>query len=246
MIDEEKFFAWLDGELSDDEATEVERQVAADPELQRRADEHRALITGLRNAFTPFAEAPLPARLTELVELRAAEEVVSLAKARERREARTAAKLSHPNIVPLWKQMAAMAATLALGIVVGNQLTGNPTSPIQTEAGRLVAGAELESALYARLASVPHEDGPRIVMTFRDRSGAICRTFEDKSASGLACRDRGDWRIVSVFQVPEGQGTDYRMAAGADFRLLELVDEHMVGEPFGAAEERAAQKRDWR
>ena len=39
---------------------------------------------------------------------------------------------------------------------------------------------------------------------------------------------------------------DYRMAAGADFRLLELVDEHMVGEPFDAAEERAAQKRDWR
>lgn len=238
MIDEEKFFAWLDGELSDDEATEVERQVASDPELQRRADEHRALTAGLRNAFTPFAEAPLPARLTELVEPRAAEEVVSLAKARERREARTAPLL--------WKQMAAMAATLALGIVVGNQLTGNPTSPIQTEAGRLVAGAELESALYARLASAPHEDGPRIVMTFRDRSGAICRTFEDKSASGLACRDRGDWRIVSVFQAPEGQGTDYRMAAGADFRLLELVDEHMVGEPFGAAEERAAQKRDWR
>ena len=237
MTDEAKFFAWLDGELSGDEAAEVERQIAADPELQRRADEHRALTAGLRNAFTAFAEAPLPARLTELVEPRAAEKVVSLAEARERREARTA---------PLWKQMAAMAATLALGIVVGNQLTGSPTSPIQTEAGRLVAGAELESALHARLASAPQEDGPRIGMTFRDRSGAICRTFEDKSASGLACRDRGDWRIVSVFQAPEGQGTDYRMAAGADSRLLELVDEHRIGEPFGAAEERAAQRRDWR
>ncbi|MES2902964.1 MAG: hypothetical protein V4696_02150 [Pseudomonadota bacterium] len=237
MIDEANFFPWLDGELSDDVAAEVARQVAADPELQRRADEHRALTAGLRNAFSPVADAPLPARLTDLVESHAAEKVVSLAEARERREARTA---------PLWKQMAAMAATLALGIVLGSQFAGNPTSPIQTEAGRLVAGAGLESALYTRLASAPHEDGLRIGMTFRDRSGAICRTFEDKSASGLACRDRGDWRIVSVFQASEGQGTDYRMAAGANSRLLEFVDEHMVGEPFSAAEERGAQKRDWR
>ena len=238
MIDEAKFFAWLDGELSDDEAADVERQVATDPALQRRADQHRALTAGLRNTFTPVAEAPLPPQLAEVLRTRAAKEIVSLDEARERREARIAR--------PLWKQMAAMAATLALGIVVGNQLTGNSTSSIQTKAGRLVAGAELESALYARLASALHEDGPRIVMTFRDRSGAICRTFEDKSASGLACRDREDWRILGVFQVPEGLGANYRMAAGADFRLLELVDEHMVGEPFGAAEERAAQKRDWR
>lgn len=238
MIDEAKFFAWLDGELSNDEAAEVERQVAADPQLQRRADEHRAVTAGLRNAFAPLAKASVPARLTGLLEPSAAEKVISLAEARDRREARTAPLL--------WKQTAAMAATLVLGILVGNQFSGNPTSPIQNEAGRLVAGAELESALYARLASAPHKDGPRIGVTFRDRSGAICRTFDDNFASGLACRDRGDWRIVGVFQSAEGQGTDYRMAAGADLRLLELVDHHRNGEPFDAAQERAAQKRDWR
>lgn len=238
MINETKFFAWLDGELSDDEAAEVEREVAADPQLQRRAEEHRALTAELRSAFAPLTEAPLPARLTGPLEPSAADKVFSLAEARERREARAAPLL--------WKHMAAMAATLVLGIVVGNQLTGNPTSPIQTEAGRLVAGAELKSALYAKLASAPQEDGPRIGMTFRDRSGAICRTFKDKFTSGLACHNQGDWRILGVFQAPEGQGTDYRMAAGADSRLLELADEHMSGEPLGAAEERAAQKRDWR
>jgi len=238
MIDDSKFFAWLDGELSGDEMVEVERQVAADPQLLRRADEHRMLTAGLRSAFAPFAEAPLPGRLTAAVQSQVSEKVASLAEARERREARSAPML--------WKQMVAMAATLVLGIVLGNQLTGSSTSLIQSEAGRLVAGAELESALYARLASAPRRDGPRIGMTFRDRSGAICRTFADKSAAGLACRDRTDWRIFGVFQATEGQGTDYRMAAGADPRLLDLVGEQIRGEPFSAAEEQAAQKRGWR
>lgn len=238
MIDDSKFFAWLDGELPDDEAAEVERQVAGDPRLQRRADDHRALTARLRNAFAPLAQAPLPPRLATLLEPRAGDKIVSLARARERRQARTAPLL--------WKQMAAMAATLVLGILVGNQFGSNPASPIETEAGRLVAGAELDSALYARLASAPHEDGPRIGMTFRDRSGAICRTFEDNAASGLACRERGDWRIVALFQAADSRVTDYRMATGADPRLLELVDQHSSGEPFDAAQERAAQKRDWR
>ena len=238
MIDDSKFFAWLDGQLSAEEMAEVERQVAADPQLLNRADEHRALTAGLRKAFAPVAQAPLPRPMTEGLQPDVSEKVVSLTEARERREARGA---------PVqWKQMAAMAATLVLGIILGNQLTPSSASPIEAEAGRLVAGAELESALNARLASAPNQNGPRIGLTFRDLSGAVCRTFTDKSAAGLACRDRTDWRILGVFQATEGQGTDYRMAAGADSRLLDLVGEQMRGEPFSAAEEQAAQKRGWR
>jgi hypothetical protein len=238
MIDEAKFFAWLDGELPADKAAEVERQVAADPELQRQAAEHRALAAGLRNAFAPVAEAPLPPRLTELLVPRAEDKVLSLAEARERREARTAP--------PLWKQLAAMAAALAIGVVVGNQLIGKSTSPIQAEAGRLVAGAELESALQTRLASAPADEGLRIALTFRDRSGAICRTFEVQAASGLACRENGDWRIRGLFQGAEGQSSEYRMAAGPDGRLLELVDANIEGEPLDATQERTAMNRGWR
>ena len=238
MIDEARFFAWLDGELPEDEAAEVERQVAADPSLQRKADEHRALNAGLRSAFAPVVAAPLPARLSELLAPNTEQKVINLADARERREARTGA--------PLWRQAAAMAATLALGMVVGNQLTGDPSGPVQVEAGRLVAGAELGSALYARLGSAPAGGGPRIGMTFRDRSGAICRTFEHQAASGLACREGGDWRIRGLFQGAEGQSTDYRMAAGADPRLLEMVDDSIQGEPLDDAQEKEAQSKGWR
>jgi len=243
MIDDAKFFAWLDGELPPDEAARVEAEVAASPELMRRADEHRALAGRLHGAFGAVAGQPAPDRLHRLIAADRGGKVVNLAEARAELEARRGP--------PLWTQMAALAATLAVGVFTGNLLTGGvfgggSSSPIQAESGRLVASADLENALYARLASAPEQDGPRIGLTFRDKAGAICRTFEAQAASGLACREGGDWRIRSVFQGPEGQVSDYRMAAGADPQLMEAVEAAIDGEPFDAAQERQAAERGWR
>ena len=243
MVEEEKFFAWLDGELPTDEAARVKAEVAADPELSRLADEHRTMATGLRSAFGSVEAQPIPERLQRSIRTDRGEKVVSLTDARVSREVRRAPSL--------WVQMGALAATLAVGIVTGNMLTsgflpGGSSDPIQTEAGRLVASADLESALYAQLASSPVESGPRIGLTFRDKTGAICRTFQDRAASGLACRESGDWRIRSVFQGGEGQSTDYRMAGGPNPRLLEEVDSIIDGEPFDSAQEKAAAEKGWR
>jgi hypothetical protein len=241
MVEDEKFFAWLDGELPPDEATRVEAEVAADPALSRRAEEHRAMAAGLRRAFASVASAPVPDRIAAVVHPRKSN-VVDLARVREVREARR---------TPLWAQIGALAATLAVGIFTGNLLTGGilgggPTGPIASEGGRLVASADLEGALYTQLASAPADSGPRIGLTFRDKTGAICRTFQDDNSSGLACREGGDWRIRGLFQAAEGQGSDYRMAAGADPRLMDMVEESMAGEPFDGNQEKVAQAREWR
>ena len=243
MVEDDKFFAWLDGELPADEAAQVEAEVADDPRLLRLAKQHRAMATGLRNAFATVEAQQVPERLRRSVETDRGERVVNLADARASREMRRAPSL--------WVQMGALAATLALGVVTGNMLSigflpGGSSDPIQTEAGRLVASADLENALYAQLASAPVEAGPRIGLTFRDKTGAICRTFEDRAASGLACRKSGDWRIRSVFQGAEGQPTDYRMAGGPNPQLLEEVDAIIDGEPFDAAQEKAAAEKGWR
>ena len=68
MIEEEKFFAWLDGELEPDEAARVEADVAADPELSRKADQHRALAASLQGAFATVSAAPVPDRISHAVE----------------------------------------------------------------------------------------------------------------------------------------------------------------------------------
>lgn len=235
MIEEEKFFAWLDGELAPDEAARVEAAVAADPELSRKAEEHRAMAASLRGAFAPVVAASVPEWITQAAR---PDNIVDLAKARESRQPR--------GKMPFWSQAAALAATLAVGIFTGSMLVGGRAGPILTQDGRLVAGGELKQALYAQLASAPAEHGPRIGMTYRDKSGAICRTFSDEHASGLACRDRDDWRIRGLFENAEGQSSDYRMAAGPNPRLMDMVDESIAGEPFDAAQEKAASERGWR
>jgi hypothetical protein len=228
MIKDERFFAWLDGELEPAEAAEVAALVAADPELQRKAEAHRALGARLGAAFDPVAAAPLPDRLTEA--MRAPEaEVVDLA---ARREARRS--------IPVRMQWAAMAATLAIGIVAGSMIGSAPPSPIGREDGQLVASGELEAALYTRLASAPADHGARIGLTFRDAAGELCRSFTDDGATGLACHQGGDWRIRGLFQAGEGQRSEFRMAAGQDPRLAELVDTTMAGEPLDADGERKA------
>ena len=241
MVEDEKFFAWLDGELPADEAARVEAEVAADRRLSRLAEEHRSMTAGLRTAFGEVEAQPVPDRLKSGFD-RSGETVVSLTDARAVREARKAPAL--------WVQMTALAATLAVGIFAGNMMTGmsvvGSSSPIEAEAGRFVASADLENALYAQLASAPAESGPRIGLTFRDKSGAICRTFEDRAASGLACRESGDWRIRSLFQAPEGQSTDYRMASGPNPQLMEAVEASIDGEPFDAAQEKAVAEKGWR
>ncbi len=228
MISDERFFAWLDGELDPAEAAEVNALVASDPALQRRADEHRVLGGRLSAAFDPIAAAPLPGRLVDAARPRQAE-VVDFASTREARRP-----------IPVRMQWAAMAATLAIGIAAGTMIGSSPSGPIGREDGRLVASGDLEVALYSRLASLPADDGTRIGLTFRDAAGDLCRSFTDDGAAGLACHEAGDWRIRGLFQAGEGQQSEFRMAAGADPRLAELVEATMAGEPLDAAGERQA------
>lgn len=234
IVDDDNFFAWLDGELEPEEAARVAAEVQASPDLTARAEQHRAMQRRLGQAFDPITAAPVPDRL--LAALRQQPDVVDLAAARRVREARTLKPL------PQW---AAIAATLAVGIFVGTAIPERNVSPVAVEGGKVYAAAALDQALSAQLASAPTGD-VRIGMTFRDRSGAICRTFSEASASGLACRSDGRWQVRGLFAAPEGQGGSYRMAGGVDPNLAALVDSTIAGEPFDAAQERSAREKGWR
>jgi hypothetical protein len=231
MIEDEEFYAWLDGELEGEAAARVAAQVAASRELSARADQHRKLAAGLRTAFDPVMEAVAPPRFESAP-------VIDLG-ARAAQGDRWRGRFG----VPQW---AAMAATLALGLLVGNLVGDRSGAPVQNRDGSLVAGASLDRALDEQLASNGVSNGVRVGLTFRDRRGSICRSFNDGAASGLACHDKGDWRIRGLFQGAEGQAGDYRMAAGEDPRLAALIDETIAGEPFDAPAEKAALEKGWR
>lgn len=231
MKDDEKFFAWLDGELGPAEAATMEARVAADPELTRLAAQHRALGAQMRSAFDPIAATPVPEQLQSA--LRPSAQVIDLAAARRRRT------------MPVFAQFAALAATLAVGVFVGTRLPQGPGGPVEVQGRKLYAAAALNTALDSELASAPAGD-VRIGITYRANAGEICRTFTEPAGSGLACRSGGRWQMKGLFAAPEGQSSDYRMAAGMDPALAALVDSTMAGEPLDAAGEKAAKERGWR
>src|SRR3954452_20540702 len=103
---DEKFFAWLDGELSGDQAAAMAARRAAAPHLAGLAEQHRAMQAQLKAAFDTVAEAPLFDQLNAAASPRDAK-VVDFAAAKRARAARSWRAL------PQW---AAIAATLAIGI----------------------------------------------------------------------------------------------------------------------------------
>lgn len=233
-IDDVKFFAWLDGELDAAEAAEVEAAVAADSRLSRMAEQHRAFGVQVRGAFGTVMEAPVPARLANAVNPPRA----ALIDFAARRTGRSWSPL------PQW---AAIAATLVIGVFVGTNLNGERgASPVEIRGGKMYAAAALDDALERQLASAGGAGQVRIGVTFRDPSGAICRSFTNESSSGLACRDRKDWQVRGLFTAPEGQTGDYRMAAGADPNLAAMIDSTIGGDAFDAEQEETARDRGWR
>src|SRR3982751_84386 len=94
MVNDETFFAWLDGELDAGEAARVEAEVAADPRLSGMAAEHRAMQARLKGAFDPVLDAPLPEQLLGAVGNPPEAHVIDLSEARNRRDARRWASIS--------------------------------------------------------------------------------------------------------------------------------------------------------
>lgn len=231
MIDDERFFAWLDGELPPEEAALVEAEVLKSPELARAAEQHRAMQARLKAVFDPIAEAPVPDRI------RLRGDVIDFATAKRSLDARRRGPMM---------QWAAMAATLAIGVIGGTMIAPRNSGPVEVQGGRLYAAEALDHALDSELASLPSKGPVRIGLTFRDQSGSICRTFTDPQSSGLACRDGSRWQLRGLFAAPEGQGGAYRMAAGMDPNLAALVSSAMAGEPFDAAHEKAAKDQGWK
>jgi negative regulator of sigma E activity len=236
MVSDETFFAWLDGELSPEESARVEAEVAADPELSRLAEQHRAMQSRMKGAFDTIAETPVPHRLVDATRQSEAR-VIDFGAAKRARGHRPWGSL------PQW---AAMAATLAVGIFVGTQVPIPSHSPVQVQDGRIYAAAALNEALDTELAGAPSKSPVRIGLTFRDQAGGICRSFTQGQTSGLACRNGERWQLRGLFAAPEGQAGEYRMAAGMDPNLAALVDSSIAGEPFDAAQEKAAREKSWR
>lgn len=230
MTDDPDFYAWLDGELPEPQASAMAARVAADPELAAFAGQHRALAGKLSGAFAPILDAPVPERLRQAAQPRSAE-VVDLADVRTRRSRWTLAGL-------------AAAASLALGLGIGFSLPRGGEL-YRSDGTGIAAAGSLDRALDRQLASAGEQDGIRMGLSFRNRQGRYCRSFTAGAQSGLACREGNGWAVDGLVRSGDGGG-DYRMAAGQDPALTALIDRQLAGEPLGPEAEAAAAAGGWR
>jgi hypothetical protein len=216
----ETLMAYVDGELAPDARAAFEAQMAADPTLADQVEAHRKLSAKVAQAYAPVLEEPLPLRL--------------------KLAAKTANDARAPSRARLWT---ALAASLVVGVLAGRM----------TLAPRLAVGSDVP-ARTALARTLDHglatESGPvRIGVTFRGADGRWCRTF--KSApdrlAGLACRDRGEWRLLTAATWAGAQDPTYR-TAGSDTpaSVLAAVDATISGEAADAAQERVARDAGWR
>lgn len=233
--DPETIMAYVDGELAPADAQAFEAEMASDPALTKQVAAERALRARLGARFDAVLDEPVPDRLAALLQPKG--EVIDFAAAKEQRERR--------RWLPGWANAGAVAASLAVGVVGGQMLVRAPAM-VASRDGGLYAGPKLEKALDTQLASVQPTDAPiRIGLTFRDGGGAVCRTFDGEGLAGVACHSGKDWTVRRTIadEVQPG-ATDYRQASSA--AAMAAAQEIMAGEPFDAAQEKAARDKGWR
>jgi hypothetical protein len=224
MTDDETAMAYADGELDPIAAKRFEARIAAEPALARLVDAHRALRARLGAAFASVADEALPARLTGPLQ---------------------------SNVVPLeargpgsrrWWTAGAIAASLAIGIAIG-QVRG--PQPVSVSGNQLIAAGALGTALDRQLAA--EEGAVRVLASFRDSGGAYCRVFTGRPVDGIACREPAGWVLRETRAgSATHQAPAYRQAGSGDAKLLAAAQEMMAGDPLNKAQEAEARRRGWR
>ena len=247
---DEMLMAYADGELDPAAHAEIEAAMATDPEVARAVERHRAFTANVRGAYQSVLEEPVPARLAALVstdEDKTAEmPIVQLGDRRAEidRRAAQAAAAARPRL-PQW---AAIAASLAIGLLVGLFALREPATPWQESGEGLVARGDLDRALTTQLAGEAEVSAVRVGISFRNRQGGYCRAFQlqrEAPLAGLACREEGDWHLQVLAAAAKQEG-ELRPAAAMPMAVLQAVDAEIEGEPLDAAAEAAARDAGWR
>lgn len=237
-VTREMLTAYADGELGPGEMAQVEAAIRADPELAKEVEAHRSLRTTLSAHFAPILEMPVPDRLQAA--LAKPKNIIDFADARRAREEKATMRAT----VPRWAMGGAVAASLALGAIIGSQIPGGET--VRSVDGQLVASGALNKALTSQLASTQGDAAPvRILLSFKNGDGRYCRGFEAGATAGIACRAGDKWDLVRTQANAPGETGIYRQAGSAAAGIMAAAQEMAAGGALDADAERAARDSSW-
>lgn len=246
--------AFMAGTLEDETLLDaIEAALNADPALATRAE---ALAAGdslaplVQGAFAPVLDAPVPERLTAALAVREAE-VVDLAAARAAKS--PAAQLPTPANDTgrsgwRWPQFGAMAASLALGVMIGGPLLKGGSDAPEAD-GLLLASADLstmlDSAPSGQRTDLAALGEGEVVLTFRNADGQLCRQFliegkDGATSDALACANGGaekGWQIEAYGRRAAPVG-EMKLAGGdAAPAVVAAVDAMIDSDPLTGPDE---------
>ena len=251
-ITEEQLMGYVDSALDEQQRADVERAVAADPDLAAHVQRLRALQERLRSAYDPVLEEGIPARLlaaSRAPDINVARASSSVADLAARRATRTVTPAASSWRSPGWL---AAAASVLLGIALGWWLPhGDAGQLVQIQGSTAVAQGTLAAALSTQLAGRQTGGEPvRIGISYRDRQGHYCRTFATagpQALAGLACRSQQEtWRVQLLATVNQSGEGEYRTAATSmPPEILNRVQTDISGAALDTAQESAAVRSHW-
>jgi hypothetical protein len=227
----ETLTAFLDGELPPNEMERIAALLTTRPDLDAWVRKQERLCRDLKGAFSDvMTPPPSPALLAAVQNAPASRRWI------------LGQKLA-PWMPGNWIGVgAALAVGLAIGIVL------QPAGNFVSSGGQTLAQGRLADALDHQLASAGYDgSGARIGISFRDRSGHECRTFDEGRQSGLACHQAAGWHIAILMDRPIEPAGAYQME-GSELpeAVRQAVMTRIQGLPFDAAAERAARDRGWK
>jgi hypothetical protein len=247
---DEELMAHADGELTGERRGALDRALQHDAGLRERLARLKAQRQRIAAAFGDVMDEPVPERLSALLRAPIAEpveeatppKIVDLAERRQQRDERRG--------MASWAAWGGMAASFALGVVLGVQLLGSGAAGeggalVSEAGGRLVAGKRLAEALDTQVAG--EAGGVAVQLTFVDRSGHYCRTFSAGETAGIACRQADRWTVDATAKAEQAPTSAMRQAGSPLPRaLLDAVDAQIDGAALTADQVKQAQQRGWR
>jgi hypothetical protein len=242
--------AFLAGTLADEARLDaIATAIEDDPALAERAEalaseDDPRLTAAVQSAFAPVLDAPVPERLTQIIAPPGAA-VVNLAEARA---AALPAPANDNRGTWRWPQFGAMAASLALGVMIGGPLlTGGGGNAPATQ-GLVLASADLgtmlDTAPSGQKVDLASLGTGEVVLTFRDTEGRLCRQFMLEGSGGtsdaLACAHGtagGDWQVEAYGRRAAPAG-EMKLAGGdAAPAVVAAVDAMIGSDPVVGADE---------
>lgn len=237
QVTDEAVVQFVDGCMTGAELAEFEARLATDVTLAERVSAHRWIARQIVAAYGSPPEAAIDQSHLERFGL-TEDNVYPLSAIRRLKASRAFS----------WSVAAsALAASLVIGVMVGQSMLAQPNGVILEPNGTLTASGELSERLSNQLAG---QQGPVLIgVSFRADKG-ICRTFHvPQGASGLGCREGGRWTVpIMVTDNPNANGpTEYSLASG-DIApsVMAEVDRRIKGEPFTAAQEQQLRETGWK